>query len=287
MNPENPYQPQPGATPPAGQQPPFQGQPTSAPLPPQPQQPAATAPNPYYQQPQPIVTPNPLSQPPQPVVSPLPTPAPLGGAQSPLPSGASAEQYSVDYLNQIAPKQQKTVNRFAIFGLSGAVIMAVVAVVIIMANAGGPDFSAQAKSLQARINTLQTVADSQQSHLKENVISEANSSLSSALTSTSTDLTTIMKAKGLKTSSGSSATISKTEKAYAASLQKKLDDAYQRGTLDRTYTTQMTYELTLLRSKLTRLKHTANSKSITAFCDTATTNIDAIIKTYNNFSATK
>lgn len=165
--------------------------------------------------------------------------------------------------------------------------MAVVAAVIIMANAGGPDFGAQAKSVQARISTLQTVADAEQPNLKENAITEANASLSSALTSMNADLTALMKAKGLKVSSSSSATISKSEKNYATTLQKKLDDSYQRGTLDRTYTTQMTYELTLLRSSVLKLKNTANSKSVTAFCNSAITNIEAILKAYGNFSATK
>ena len=251
-----------------------------------PQQPAA--PMPYSQpvaqapsQPQPVAAP--ASQP-------YPTPAPLGSqaaAPATFPSGTSQDQYSVDYLNQIAPREQKTVNRFAVFGLIGGILMAAVAAVVIMANAGGPDFSAQAKSIEARINTLQTVADAVQPNLKENAISEANSTLSSALTSMNVDLTALMKAKGLKVSTSSSATISKSEKAYADTLQKKLDDSYQRGTLDRTYTTQMTYELTLLRSSLTKLKNTANSKSVTAFSDTAVTNIDAILKAYNNFSATK
>jgi hypothetical protein len=281
MNPENPFAERPTTPTPPGQ---FPQQPPAgfspAPQPPQqPQQPFST-PAPMPQTPGYIPTPQPQAQPSAPTPSPYPTPAPL-------PSGTQPDQYSVDYLNQIAPKEQRTVNRFAVFGLIGGVLMALVVAIVIMANAGGPDFSSQAKSIQSRITTLQTVADAEQPNLKENAISEANSALSSALTSMNADLTALMKAKGIKASSSSSATITKTEKTYAAALQKKLDDSYQRGTLDRTYTTQMTYELTLLRSQLTKLKNTANSKSVAAFCNSAVTNIDTILKAYGNFSATK
>lgn len=285
MNPENPFEQRPSEPTPPGTYP---QQPAAGV--PQPQ-PSFQPPQPQYGQ-QPPAVPQQPAYPQQPVqASPsYPTPAPLGGPAtqpSNLPSGTTPENYSVDYLNQIAPTQQKTVNRFAVFGLIGGVLMALIAAIVIMANAGGPDFSSQAKSVQARITTLQTVADAEQPNLKENAISEANSALSSALTSMNADLTALMKAKGLKASSSSSATISKTEKTYAANLQKKLDDSYQRGTLDRTYTTQMTYELTLLRSSLLKMKNTANSKSVNAFTASAVTNIDAILKAYGNFSATK
>jgi hypothetical protein len=274
MNPQDPYPPaQQPTTPPA------------APAPdtyPQAAQPGYTTPQPPMPQ---QVAP---SQPAQPESQPVdyPRPMPLGAAAH-QPQQQPQTAYNADYLNQIAPKTTVKTNRFAVFGLIGAVLLLVIAAVVIFANAGPPDFSTQAKAIQSRLTTLQTVADSQQPNLKENAISEANSSLSSALTSTSTDLATLMKTKGIKASSDASKNVSKTEKAYADALKKKLDDSYQRGTLDRTYTTQMTYELTVLKNKLIRMKNTANSKSVTNFVDAANANIDAILKTYSAFSATK
>ena len=72
-----------------------------------------------------------------------------------------------------------------------------------------------------------------------------------------------MKERKLKTSEKSAA--AKTEKAYSDELAKTLDDSYQRGTLDRTYTSQMTYELTVLKSKLTKLQRSTKSKELTEF----------------------
>lgn len=178
-------------------------------------------------------------------------------------------------------------NKIGIFALIGGVLAAVAIAVFMILGSGGPDFATQAKDIQGRINSLMTVADSQQTHLKENDISLANSTLSSALTTMNTDLVTIMKARGVKGASTGKVNPTKTEQAYAETLQKKLDDAYQRGTLDRNYTSQMTYELTILRGKLTKLKNSGKSKSVTEFSNTAIKNVDAILAAYNNFSATK
>lgn len=276
MNPDNPYQP----TPRPEIQPaePINGAPA-------PQQYPV---NPPAQQMAPQATPstNPGFSP---TDAPLPRPIPLSAAtvQNNPQQATPGEQYSVDYLNQIAPTQKKSTNRFAVFALIGGVILAAIAAVVILASSGPPDFSAQAKSAQSRITTLQTVADGQQTHLKENAISEANSSLASALTSMNTELTALMKTKGVKVADSTKVAVTKTEKLYAETLTKKLDDSYQRGTLDRTYATQMTYELTVLRSTLNRMKNTANSKSVTTYVNSAVTNIDAILKAYNAFSATK
>lgn len=267
MNPNNPYEQQPYQPPQAGtppMQPPVGGQsPYGQPLSPQ-QQPVQ--PQQWTQQPQPISPPS----------DPLPqqTPQPLA-------------DFNSDYLNQIAPKQNKPVKKFGVIALIIGVLLAAGVAVMLLLGAGAPDFATQSKDVQGRINTLLTVADSQQRNLKENDISIANSTLSSALTTMNTDLGTIMKARGVKGASTGKVNPSKTELAYAEALQKKLDDAYQRGTLDRNYTSQMTYELTILRGKLTMLKDSGKSKSVTEFANSAIQNVDAILTAYNNFSATK
>lgn len=249
MNPENPFaQPAPSETPTS------QGQFGSGSLPPL------------------TVTPLPVAGHIQQVADiPQPQPSPQPATQS----------MTVDYLNQIAPKQPVAVHRYAVFGLIAAVIFAIIAVIAIV-NSGGPDLAGQALSIQDRITTLQTVTDAQQAHLKETTISEANATLSSAFTSMNSDLSTIIKAKSLKLPKKTS-----TEKVYSDALLGKLDTAYQLGTLDRTYTAQMTYELHVLRSMLTKFKTSANSTSITSFCNNSVANIDIILKSYASFAATK
>ena len=272
MYPQNPYEP--GRTP---QQPPAPAEPPTLshsgpviPLYPTPPQPSAYPQQPSQQPPAPV---------PVPTDTPVVQPAPLSSV--PHPGYEPRDEYSIDYLNQIAPTQQKPVNRLAVFGLIGGILAAAAIAVVLLTSSGGAPPSTQMQQTLARIGTLQTVADAQQKHLAENDINQANATLSSALSSMKTDLTAIMKTKGVKVADKKSASTT-TETAYLTKLQKKLDDSYQRGTLDRTYTSQMTYELTLLRSKLKKLQTSGDSKSLTTFCKSAIENIDAILKAYAN-----
>jgi hypothetical protein len=220
-----------------------------------------------------------------------PTPAPMPGyqPQAPFtpPSGADGRspEYSIDYLNQIAPKEQRTVNRFAVFGLIGGGILTAIFALILISTSGGPSPNDQLIPISERVATLQSVTTTEQTHLAEDQISQANAALSSSLSSMTTSLKTILADRKLKDNPGSSA--AKAEKAYAAKLTKTLENSYQRGTLDRTYTSQMTYELTVLRSRVAKLKKSTNSQELTAFCDSALTNIDLVLKAYSTFDATK
>jgi len=220
-----------------------------------------------------------------------PQPAPMPGyqPQAPFtpPSGANGQspEYSIDYLNQIAPKEQRVVNRFAVFGLIGGGIIAAVFALILITASGGPSANDQLIPISARIATLQSVTKTEQTHLAEDQISQANAALSSSLSSMTTSMNTILTERKLKNDAGSST--SKTEKTYATKLTTTLENAYQRGTLDRTYTSQMTYELTVLRSRIAKLKQTTGSKELLSFCDTALSNIDLVLKAYSTFDATK
>jgi hypothetical protein len=77
------------------------------------------------------------------------------------------------------------------------------------------------------------------------------------------------------------------ETAYKTALLKTLDDAYQRGTLDRTYPVQMTYELTLLRGMVVKLQNNTKESDVQSFCAASLKNIDIILKLYADFDATK
>lgn len=275
MYPQNPYQPgqvpqQPSADPIASQ-PPTLNHPGPS-LPPNPGTYAQPVPQPT---PYPQLPPLP-QQPPQPGVQ---LPPAIDGPQQPVTQVRN--DYSVDYLNQIAPPQRKTVNPLAMFGVIGGIITAAIIAVVLIVSSSSSTPSTQMQQALARISSLQTVSDAQQKHLAENDINQANATLGSALSSMKTDLTAIMKTQKVKAASKNAAD-TKSEAAYLTKLQKKLDDSYQRGTLDRTYTAQMTYELTLLKSKLKKLQNSSSSKSLTTFCTGAIANLDAILTAYAN-----
>ena len=202
--------------------------------------------------------------------------------QVPQQTDFTAPEYSIDYLNQIAPKQQRTLNRFAVFSLIGVVILSAILAIFAIVGSQGPSVNQRLSPVSLRIATLETVTKDQQKNLSENEITEANAVLNSSLTSMKADIAAIMKQR--KVSNPKSST---TEKSHAAEIKKTLEDAYQKGTLDRTYTAQMTFELTSLKSKLNTIKRQTTSKSITEFCNTSIASIDIVLKAYGEFDATK
>ena len=205
----------------------------------------------------------------QPIGSQSPQPASpqidyLGG-----PSREDRHEYSIDYLNKIAPKEQRNINKFAVFGLIGGVLLTAIFALILMTRSGGPSPNAQLPIVASRISTLQAVTAEQQPHLNVNQISEANAA--------------IMKERKLKADKDLTAK----ETAYREKLSKSLNDSHQRGTLNRTYTSQMRYELTLLRSQVVTLKKAGSTDAIKKLCNNGIENIDLILKSYASFDASK
>ena len=157
----------------------------------------------------------------------------------PVYASSSDDDYNtVDYLNRIAPQEQHTINRIAIFALIGTVIASVIIILILIINPGASDANSLIQPIRDRTDTLNKVVD-------EN------------------------------------------EENYLEALQKKLNDSYQKGKLDSSYATAMTYELTILKSQLNKLKKVSDSKSIRSFCDESINNINVILKAYHDFASTK
>lgn len=261
MNPKDPMQPQQQP-----QQPSYGGLPPLA-------QPQASTPQPVAQQPQ----------------SPYQPAQPQPSTEQPQvdymgdPSQQDRQEYSIDYLNRIAPKEQKTVNKFAVFGLIGGVLLAVIFAVVLMSSSGGPSPNTQLAIVASRVATIQSVVTEQQKHLNSTEMSESNAALGSTLSTMNTDTSAIMKDRKVKADGALTAK----EKTYKEKLSKTLNDSYQKGTLDRTYATQMTYELTVLRSQIVKLKKTSTSTSIRTFCENGTKNIDLILKSYASYDTSK
>lgn len=249
----------------------------------QPQQPTYGGIPPMTPPAQPSSSMSPQHTPMQPIGSQSPQPASpqidyLGG-----PSREDRHEYSIDYLNKIAPKEQRNINKFAVFGLIGGVLLTAIFALILMTRSGGPSPNAQLPIVASRINTLQAVTAEQQPHLNVNQISEANAALRTTLSTMNTDITAIMKERKLKADKDLTAK----ETAYREKLSKSLNDSHQRGTLNRTYTSQMRYELTLLRSQVVTLKKVGSTDAIKKLCNNGIENIDLILKSYASFDASK
>lgn len=203
--------------------------------------------------------------------------------------GAASEpdtSFPVDYLNEIAPKQQPVqINRFAVFGLIGGVLLLAFAIVMMMVNSQ-PNYTKQAQSTLARIETLQAATKEQQSRLTENELSSMNTTLTTSLGSMGTELKSSLKDAKIKTELLGDA--KKTEKAYSDKLSKTLEDAYLTGSLDRVYAREMSYQLSILKSYLQKLKTASgNRKAIADYVATNSKTLDAATKSFSNFTSTK
>ncbi len=203
--------------------------------------------------------------------------------------GAASEpdtSFPVDYLNEIAPKQQPVqMNRFAVFGLIGGVLLLAFAIVMMMVNSQ-PNYTKQAQSTLARIETLQAATKEQQSRLTENELSSMNTTLTTSLGSMGTELKSSLKDAKIKTELVGDA--KKTEKAYSDKLSKTLEDAYLTGSLDRVYAREMSYQLSILKSYLQKLKTASgNRKAIADYVATNSKTLDAATKSFSNFTSTK
>ena len=208
------------------------------------------------------------------------TGADLGAASEPDTS------FPVDYLNEIAPKPQPVqMNRFAVFGLIGGVLLLAFAIVMMMVNSQ-PNYTKQAQSTLARIETLQAATKEQQSRLTENELSSMNTTLTTSLGSMGTELKSSLKDAKIKTELVGDA--KKTEKAYSDKLSKTLEDAYLTGSLDRVYAREMSYQLSILKSYLQKLKTASgNRKAIADYVATNSKTLDAATKSFSNFTSTK
>ncbi|MGB4761841.1 MAG: hypothetical protein WBP12_00625 [Candidatus Saccharimonas sp.] len=234
----------------------------------------------YQQQP----TPSSPSEPQQPLNSP---PYQTSEQSSPTPAyqdPSRANDYTVDYLNSIAaPAQQKVVSKFAIFGLIGGVLIAAIIGVALISAPKGKTSTDIVPTLSARIGTLRKVTSTQQKRLTETKLTEVNAALSSSLNTMNTEIEQIIEDQGIKKSQTKAKTTA--EESYAEKLAKTLDDAYQRGTLNRIYLSQMTYELTILEKQLNSLKKTSKNKVIQTFCENSLANTSLVLKAYESYSA--
>lgn len=203
--------------------------------------------------------------------------------------GAASEpdtSFPVDYLNEIAPKQQPVqMNRFAVFGLIGGVLLLAFVIIMMMVNSQ-PNYTKQAQSTLARIETLQAATKEQQSRLTEKELSSMNTTLTTSLGSMGTELKSSLKDAKIKTELVGDA--KKTEKAYSDKLSKTLEDAYLTGSLDRVYAREMSYQLSILKSYLQKLKTASgNRKAIADYVATNSKTLDAATKSFSNFTSTK
>jgi hypothetical protein len=225
-----------------------------------------------------------------------PTPSPQQAAPQPVqpsqplqplsvePQQPVTPQYSIDYLNQIAPQPKKggLNNRIFLFIIGGGLLVAlIIGIMTLASSSNGPTQTMQ--TLAARMLTLQTISDTAQKNIKSTKLRNTNSSLAIFLTSANHAIVAPLKTSGVDIKKIDKK-ITTTEKNTA--LVAKLEDARLNATFDRTYAREMSYQLSTVEALMKTIYNKTKSKSMKDFLSQTNGNIAPIITQLDDFNTT-
>lgn len=193
----------------------------------------------------------------------------------------SPPQYSIDYLNQIAPQQSKSApNKLLVIIGILVVLLLVVVAVSGLAQLGGASASTKLQTLAARLETLQSISDKAQVNIKSNQLRGSNSSLSLYLANANRDIAEPLKSNGVDIKKLDKAIVAKEN---GAALTDALEDARLNALYDRTYAREMNYQLSTVILLMDDIGESTNSKSLDSFIGTTKRNLTPIEKQMGEF----
>lgn len=197
----------------------------------------------------------------------------------------SQPQYSIDYLNQIAPQQQKSglSNRMFMMIIGGGVLLAAIVGMLMLFSGGGSGPTQKMQTFAARVQTLEKIVTAAQKNIKSNDLRSTNSNLSIFLANTDQGMTDPLEKNGIS--------LTKLDKTIVAEengddLTAKLEDARLNAVFDRTYSREMSYQLTALETLMKSIYGGTKSKSMKDFLQTTDDSLVPIKKQFDTFNAT-
>lgn len=203
--------------------------------------------------------------------------------------GGAATQYPVDYLNQISTNQPvKKLSPVVLFAaIGGVILLAIVTMFMLFQSASPASSSAQLYGLQERINTLDKITAEQGKHLTQTGLASINSTTGAMLKSMNQDVASYAKDRGLNSASKEATKAKNTEKSYYEELSTKLNNAYLTGTLDRVYSSEIAYQLSMLKSKMLSVKTAVKSKKFDEIYQTNIESLNTVSEKLASFQNTK
>jgi len=190
--------------------------------------------------------------------------------------------YPIDYLNQIAPKQQKPgMDNKKFLGLVGGGLAVALIVGMFVLFGGGESTGQLLQKYAARVEALQEVSKDTQKNLKSGDLRSINSNLSITLLDAHTKLAEPMATQGLDVKR-----IDSDIKAAEATdeLEAKLEDARLNATLDRIYPREMSYQVKTVRALMKEIYAKTNSTSLKEYLDQANKSLVTVNDQLDDFS---
>jgi hypothetical protein len=191
-------------------------------------------------------------------------------------------QYPIDYLNQIAPKQPKqglSSKRFFLIIGGGILLAIIVGFFLLNSGSGGPKEKMQ--TLAARMITLQEVASDSRKSIKSGSLRATNSNLTIFLTNANRDIAEPLLNSDIDVKNLDKGIVAKED---GTELKEKLEDARLNAVFDRTYAQEMTYQLDTIAVLMGDIYERTNSKSLKDFLLKTDSDLQPIKKALNEFS---
>lgn len=212
-----------------------------------------------------------------------PTQYPQQPAQPLTPNGMP----SIDYLNQIAPKQKHSLgfSPKQLILLGGGLALALgVMLTLIITNTSGPNLSELGQRLLARTNAIEEVAKESQDNIQTHDLSTLNSSLTLQLASTSSSLGQSLSAAGINASKPSKDVMAEESNAE---LLDKLKDARLHGNFDDVYKRELSYQLTMLMVLMNDTQTKTSSQTLKDDLESSHQSIKALHTRLDQISSTE
>jgi uncharacterized protein (UPF0333 family) len=195
------------------------------------------------------------------------------------------QQYSIDYLNQIAPQPKKSGlnDKKFLFLVGGGLLVAIIVGIFILSSGGGSTGpKGKMQTLAARLLTLQTISNTAQKNIKSGKLRSANSSLTIFLTNANRDAVDPLAKNGVEIK-GIDKKITAAE--AGTDLSGKLEDARLNAVFDRTYAREMGYQLDTVAVLMKDIYANTKSKSLKDFLVGTDNNLEPIKKELYDFNA--
>lgn len=199
------------------------------------------------------------------------------------PNQPNQPQYSIDYLNQIAPKQNGSGRSNKLFfGVLGLGLLLIIGfAIVLVSSARGPSEITQMETLAAKFKSLQTITDNAGRNISDDNLQSINANLDTQLTNINQNISVPLKKNGIN--------IQKlpkniTDSASLATVTTKLADAKLNAVYDRTYASEMSFQLSEVFIMMREISNGSKSQSMHAFITTAISNLQPIDQQLTNFT---
>lgn len=192
-------------------------------------------------------------------------------------------QYTIDYLDQIAPKQSSALgDNKLFFGVIGlGIIVVIVFAFALITGGSGPSQTSRIQTLAARLQSMQKIASDSQQNITNNHLQSINASLSIQLTNTKSAMVKPLGTTGVDTTKLPK-DVQTTESLSDVSA--KLADAKLNATFDRVYANEMNYELSDTFILMREIDNGTKNKTVKDFLVTTSNNLAPLQIQLSNFT---